>query len=182
MGELFGFMKLPESGTKVAESEQLEPLFKAYRELRIMHQIGYANYKLQNDGRLFSGAPRTQASVLSISGLIAIILLCAIHVFVLLGAVIGEAAWTHFAAWVSVVAIWIALIALAMRAVEEGLQPEREIERYQQYRSALRAILERFDLAQSQAAKVRVMQEMERLSFDEMRNFLITNDRARFVM
>jgi Domain of unknown function (DUF4365) len=68
------------------------------------------------------------------------------------------------------------------RAIEQGLQPEREIERYQQYRSAVRAILERYDEAPSQAAKIEIMREMERLSFDEMRNFLITNERSRFVM
>ncbi|MGE5217503.1 MAG: hypothetical protein ACM3SP_10930 [Chloroflexota bacterium] len=70
----------------------------------------------------------------------------------------------------------------ATRAVEEGLQPEREIERYQQYRSAVRAILDRFDEALSQKSKLVVMRDMERLAFDEMRNFLITNERARFVM
>ena len=56
------------------------------------------------------------------------------------------------------------------------------MERYQQYRAALRAVQERFDAAPSQAEKLAVMREMERISFDEMRNFLITNDRSRFVM
>jgi hypothetical protein len=68
------------------------------------------------------------------------------------------------------------------RAVEQGLQPEREIERYQQYRSGVRAILERYDHAVSQNAKIEIMREMERLAFEEMRNFLITNERSRFVM
>ena len=77
---------------------------------------------------------------------------------------------------------WIAVAALAARAFEQGLQPERELERYQQYGLGCKAILERFDSAASQAEKVKIMMEMERLSFDEMRNFLITNNRARFVM
>jgi hypothetical protein len=78
--------------------------------------------------------------------------------------------------------IWIAVAALAARAFAQGLQPEQEIERYQQYGSDCKAILERFDAAPSHAEKVRIMMEMERLSFDEMRNFLITNYQARFVM
>jgi hypothetical protein len=64
--------------------------------------------------------------------------------------------------------IWIVIVALAARVFEQGLQPEGEIERYQQYGSACKAILERFDPAPSQAEKVRIMMEMERLSFDEM--------------
>ena len=74
------------------------------------------------------------------------------------------------------------LAALAARAIQDGLQPEREAERYQQYRSAVRFVLERFDLSESQKEKLRIMQEMERLVFDEMRNFLISGNRTRFVM
>jgi hypothetical protein len=154
---LHGARKEP---VKIEESEQLEPLFEAYRELRIMHQIGYANYKLQDDPRLFADAPRTQAAVLSTAGLICIILLCAIHIFVLFAVVFASAKWEDFADAVSLVSIWLALLALALRAIEQGLQPEREIERYQQYRSALWAILDRFDLAPSQNEKIRIMWEM----------------------
>jgi len=167
---------------ELPESDQLVPLFKAYRELRLEHQIGYANYKLQNDPRLFSDAPRSQAAFLSTAGLTCIILLCAIHFFVLLGVLLPRTGWENLEHGLTVVAIWIALAALAMRAIEQGLQPEREIERYQQYRSTLRAIRDRFDAATSQPDKIRFMKEMERLSFDEMRNFLITSDRTRFVM
>src|SRR5262249_13968317 len=83
---------------------------------------------------------------------------------------------------ISVITIWIALAALAVPALEQGLRPEREVERYQQYRSAVRAILDRFDDSESQAEKIQIMEEMERLCFDELRNFLITNERARFVL
>jgi hypothetical protein len=46
----------------------------------------------------------------------------------------------------------------------------------------LRAVLERFDQAHTQAEKLAAMSDMERVSFDEMRNFLTTNERSRFVM
>ena len=123
--------------------------------------------------------------MLSTVAFICIVLLCAIHVGVLIGVLMPEKSfWAEFrfSELVSVIVIWFAIVALGVRAVEQGLQPEREIERYQQYLSAVRAILERFDNARSQSEKIRVMQEMERASFDEMRNFLMTNDRARFVM
>lgn len=38
------------------------------------------------------------------------------------------------------------------------------------------------DEASSQNSKIETMREMGRLAFDEMRNFLITNERSRFVM
>lgn len=101
----------------------------------------------------------------------------------LLGVIFPTSVWAAFdSETINVVIIWIALAALATRAVEQGLQPEREAERYQQYRSGVRAVLEQFDAAASQDEKIRIMRDMERLAFDEMRNFLITNERARFVM
>ena len=109
-------------------------------------------------------------------------LLCAIHVGIIALVFGGGHELAKFEAILASLTIWIALFALAVRAVEQGLQPEREIERYQQYRSAVRAVLDRFELAKSQAEKLRVMSEMERLSFDEMRNFLITSSASRFVM
>jgi len=48
------------------------------------------------------------------------------------------------------------------------------MERYQQYRSALRCIRDRFDNSATPAEKLQVMRDMERISFEEMRNFLRT--------
>jgi hypothetical protein len=42
--------------------------------------------------------------------------------------------------------------------------------------------LERFDAATTQGQRIEVMKEMERLSFYEMVDFIITNDDAMFVM
>jgi hypothetical protein len=165
------------------ESNDLDPIFHAYRELRILHQLSYADYKLQDDHHIFSSMPRRQSAVLSQAVFTWIILLLIMHVGIMAGALFPN---SIFAAFHSpnaiVVVICLALAALATRAIEQGFQPEREIERYQQYRSAIRAILERYDGAQSHLSKLAIMREMERLAFDEMRNFLITNERARFVM
>jgi hypothetical protein len=102
---------------------------------------------------------------------------------VLLNVFFPSSIWAPFTSEViNVAIIWIALAGLALRAIEQGLQPDREFERYQQYRSALRAVLDRFDRSDSTEDKIRVMQEMERLSFDELRDFLITNERSQFVL
>jgi len=166
---------------KIRESRLLDPLFKAYRELRILHQISYANYKLQDDRKIFSPMPGRQAQVFAQVSFIAIVILFAIHGGVLFDVFFPGSIWAG-STLISVIIVWIALAALAMRALEQGLQPEREFERYQHYRSALRAVLDRFDRADSCGDKLRVMQDMERLSFDELRDFLVTNNRSQFVM
>jgi hypothetical protein len=173
----------PKEASTVLESEELDPLFEAYRELRILHQLGYAEYKLQDHlGEIFA-FPRTQLSVLSTAALIWVVLLILFHAGLLVGAFSsGETRTVLHSGGTIYAIIFVALLALATRAVEQGLQPEREIERYQQYRSAVRTILERFDDAPSRAAKVRIIREMEQLAVEEMRNFLITGERSRYVM
>ena len=70
---------------------------------------------------------------------------------------------------------------LAVRTLEEGLQPAREVERYTRYRSSLMSLLGRFDRATSPKDKLRIMHEVERTSYQEMRQFLKTNYEARYV-
>jgi hypothetical protein len=169
--------------TEMQEDKCLNPIFEAYRELRIVHQLDFTNYKLQDDHRIVSAMPRRQMAVISQLIFTWILLLVVMHVGVLAGALFPDSIFTVFhSRGAIVVIIWLALAALATRAIEQGLQPEREIERYQQYRSGVRAILERYDEATSQSAKIAIMREMERLAFDEMRNFLVTNERSSFVL
>jgi hypothetical protein len=169
-------------GSETSEQPGLDSLFQAYRELRIMHQIGYANNQLKDDRRIFSAAPRRQVAVFSGVSFVCVILVCAIHVAVLAGVLSRSSMWEAHAELASLIIIWIAIAALAVRAIEDGLQPEREVERYQQYRSSVSFVLERFDAAASQTEKLQIMEEMERLVFDEMRNFLISGNRSRFVL
>jgi hypothetical protein len=183
-------------------SRLMDEFFKAYRQLRIEHQLGYTNYKLQRDHKIFSAMPLRQAEVLENVSKAGIAWLLLIHVCVLLivlftasieigyklgwfGDLFGITAVSGAEAVsfvFSLAIIVIAIVALSTRAFQEGLQPEREIERYQQYRSAVQSILEQFDEADAPNHKIRIMQQMERVTFDEMRNFLLTNDRASFAM
>jgi hypothetical protein len=166
------------------ETANFEELFAAYRDLRIAHQLHYANYKLRTDEDLFSWSLRLQEVIFSYTSLICILVIFTIHLWIALSLSLeGHAEHPKLLEFdVHVWVIWIAIVVLGVRALQEGLQPEREIERYRHYRAGVRAVRDRFDEACSPAEKLEVMLEMERLSFDEFRNFLRSNNEARFVI
>jgi hypothetical protein len=181
---------LPKPGEIIPD---LEGLFAAYHDLRISHQLHYANYKLRSNQKMFSWSPRLQEVIFSYAVLICILAIFVIHLWIAFSIALGgripgpeeillqretETAGTN----VHVIVIWIAIAALAVRALQEGLQPEREIERYRHYRAGVRALRDRFDEARSPLEKLEVMLEMERLSFDEFRNFLRSSSEARFII
>jgi hypothetical protein len=126
-----------------------------------------------------------QESVLSQAAFVCVLGLFGLHLLIAL--VLSFPSFGAFAAFfqqpgVHVLAIWCAIFALAIRAVEEGLGVREETERYRDYRSAVEAISKRFDEANTAVEKLRIMEEMERLSYEEMRSFLRHAHAARFVM
>jgi hypothetical protein len=165
----------------------LKELFAAYRLLRIKHQILWANYKLGGDGFDF---PRKQVSILSGISLTCILLIFLAHFAVSMSSVskltpfdaISNALAFLQGAPVHVLIIWTVIVALAARTFEEGLQPTREVERYTAYRARLGRLLFHFDEASTLSERVRLMTEVERLVYQEMREFLKTNYEARFVL
>ena len=75
------------------------------------------------------------------------------------------------------------MVSLCAHAFAQGLQPEREVERYQQYSSAINSILTDFDGTKDATEKIKIMWQMERAAFIEMRNFFITHqERSSFAM
>ena len=155
-----------------------EVLLKAYRNLRILRQRQFADHKLSVGKGLFPAFPRAQAARLGAIALSLVALLFAMHVGSALLATLsteGLNEWFHFGA------IWIALLALALRAIEEGLRPRAEVERYRHYQATTRRILERFDTADI-AGKLAAAQALEMAAFDEMAIFLRSNHEARFVI
>ncbi len=154
-------------------------LFAAYRELRIVHQLQYATYRLGEGDTLLPTLPRPQAEAFSGLSMIAVVTIVALH----LG--IGVAVLQHgetVGTWLASAVIMVAILVLAIRTLEEGLKPEREVERYRHYQFSVRAVRDRFDAAASPRDKIHIMEEMERLTFDEMCDFLKTHAHARFVM
>ncbi len=172
---------IPESLLKA----DLGEVFRAYRTLRITHQLQYANHKLRPEGSLWSPSLRKQAAFLSQTAFVCVLLLFVIHLviafalavpsFVAMGSFVNEPL-------VHVTTIWCAILALAIRAVEEGFGIRNEIERFRDYRSSITAIHERFNRTTDSAEKLRIMEEMERLAFEEMCSFLRDANDTRFVM
>jgi hypothetical protein len=170
---------------QAALQADLTEVFAAYKALRINHQLQYANYKLRADGRLLSASSRMQEAILSQAAFVCVLALFAIHLWI---AITLSVPWLKaFDAvvhnpWGHVVAIWCAIFALAIRAVEEGLGVRDETERYRDYRSSVDAIRKRFEQATDPAKKLRIMEEMERLSYEEMCSFLRNVYATRCVM
>jgi hypothetical protein len=187
--EHWWLLELPRRWAISDREPALDSFFAAYRQLRINHQLSYANYNLGTDHKLISAMPMRQAAILEGINKLGIGVILLIHLIALTIAVCAFLNLTfmvHPIKLISVVfslaIVLIAVVALATRAFQQGLQPEREIERYQQYRSALQSTLENFDNADTPNQKLRVMREMERLSFEEMRNFLVTQERSSFAL
>jgi hypothetical protein len=113
-------------------------------------------------------------------------MICILVIFVthLAIAILLESKWVSIvdAPEIHVFVVWVAIIALATRALEEGLQPAREVERYSEYRSTLLQLLTQFKNAQNPEERFQIMREAERVSYQEMRGFLKTNDDSRFII
>jgi hypothetical protein len=103
------------------ESKDLDPVFEAYRELRILHQLDFANYKLHDDHRVISAMPRRQSAVLSQVVFTFIILLVVMDFGVLAGALFQSPIFAVFRSSNAIVAtIWLALAALAYGGSNRG--------------------------------------------------------------
>lgn len=165
-----------------------DELLSVLEELRLAVQKDYAKLKLKADRAIFSSSPRTQARRFSTLALWCVAGLLVLHFAGLIGAVglgLGSHAAQFAAAsspWVHLGAIWLAIVALAARTLEEGFQSHREEERYMAYGSAVGLVGRRFREAHDPAAKLEVLRELEDVSFEEMVTFLKANHEARFVM
>jgi hypothetical protein len=163
------------------EDTGLSRVFSAYRLLRFEHQLQYANYELREDESSFSGSSARQLKILRELSLGFIGIVFVAHLIVAFSLVPG---WSALASnsYVHLGIIWVVIGILALRTLEEGLQPTREVERYTRYRSSLASLLARFDKATDAEEKIRIMQETERVAYQETRGFLKTNYEARYVL
>ena len=155
--------------------------FDAYRALRLRHQQQYADWKIRYGQFVLAGfSLRTLEAILATGSIVATLGLLIAEALVIVPLAVF-APQSGFAPWAQWIAICFAVVALGMRTLEEGLQPKRELERYQRHSDLVRDILARFD-AGSRQIKFETMIEMERLAFEEMRDFLRTAQESRFIM
>lgn len=162
----------------IFESENGKSLLDAYRQFRILRQRQFADHKLTKKGTFFSKFPRDQADRLSLIGILLVAFLFVVHIGSALFVTLSQEALDR---WFQYGAIWIALIALALRAVEEGLKPRAEIERYRHYQAATRRILEEFDKGDIKG-KLQAVRNLERVAYDELAIFLRSHEDSGFVM
>lgn len=162
------------------EDPHLDQYLDAYVQFRFQRQIDYCDLILRENKGFWKHAPVRQAKILGGVALACVFGILLLHGLVFLGAV-ANIAWMK-GPMVHVFAIWAAIIALTARTLEEGFQPEREIERMRQYRLSLKRIYERFQKSSSLKGKFAAMIDLEKLSYEEMGLFLKSNYEAEFVM
>jgi hypothetical protein len=170
-----GVEEEPLSGNE--DEASLDRVLVAWRRLRLDWQLGYCEAKLSGQS---SGGHLSSRQV---EHAFAVVAWTAMAVIFVLHVVMVVAAPIHLATmWLDVLVIWAALGALAARALEDGLQPQREVERYEQYRANILVARERLDLAADRATQLEVIRSFERLSLEEMRVFMRTHYRSRFLL
>ena len=172
--------------TGYAEASQILPdICEAYRRLRIKHQFDYVTHKLSEDRDRphwqFLNWPvlRQEAAIRSVvSFCFYAALLCSI-------AVIANQ-WLGFrpgyAPHLGSMALIIAIVGIAFRTVQDGLGISRDIERYRDYRGRTRRLRVAFESEPKLHERLKIMEELELESVNEMRGFLRTHREAVFVL
>jgi hypothetical protein len=163
------------------EGEAIEPdaadAFAAWRDLRLVQQLNYCDAKLEPGKKSGALNPLRQVQLFAWAGWVCIAAVVSLHIMHL------AESWLHMPkTWLHVGVMWAALTTLGLRALEGGLQSDREVERYEQYRANVVVAMERFDAAESLSTKVETMRAFERMSLEEMRVFLRTHARSNFLL
>lgn len=170
--------KIAQVGT-VPDSPAVEQLLDAYYRLRILGQLQYNRHKLEEEGK-FWVHPRVQARRLKFLSSSTIVIGLASNALALTFILAGVTGLFPIAA--GVLAVLSLLSSVCIKAVEEGLQPEREIQRTVDYQRRVEAVEKTFATSGDVGERLRAAIHLEETSFLEMVDFLYTNARARFVV
>lgn len=166
-------------------SEILRDIFDAYQLFRFDHQYKYAIHKLESTTekpfwRFLSWPPAVQRAALSgasgscfVNALICSVFLVWAHLF---------GADEQVELYLRTTAIVIALLGVCLRAVQEGLGIEREIDRYKEYRERISLLRDRFKNTSDEKERLHLMEEFEVVSVQEMQDFMRTHQKAKFVL
>lgn len=157
----------------------LEEVYRAYEDTRLTGQIQYTNYVLSADGAFWS-SPTKQLHILGNLSYVLVVLAFISNLVALISAM-----WEGFPIdWpiLSSLAIAFAIVAVGVRAMLEGLRPQRETRRMQLYAAAINHADDVFKTARTHAKHIEGMSLLERASYEEMVEFMGSNERARFVL
>lgn len=155
-----------------------QELLDAYRELRIERQRSYCQYVLRHPRGLFDFPVSKQRFWLAVLGPVCVLLMLVLH----LAHGVAIARGAHLGTYLDAGVLFFALVALAGRALESGLNPDDEVGRYQTYQRRCLAAGEAFDAATTLDQKLEAMDEMEVAAAEELHEFLRVKTRSRFVM
>jgi len=163
-------------------SQELPDLLRAYRDLRIDHQLDFTRLKLLKEKTPFSSSDFSIYSSLEFISLCS--LLTALVIDIAIAVSLAGLAWPGLldVSGIHVLAMWGVVIALSSRALMEGLQPDREMERYHRYATEIERSKEIYERSEHLSEKLSSMRELERQSYLEMAEFLRRNYEARFVI
>lgn len=151
----------------------------AYMQLRVNAQIDFCAAKLARRG-LFSSAPRDQLALFGALAGLSVLGALTLHVASAAGT-LTAIPWLN-SPFVHVLGLWCFVSAMTIRTLEEGYRPQREVERYRQYRAVLISVRDRLSGAVEPIDTIAAMKQLERTSYEEMVNFLKAYAEARFVM
>lgn len=159
------------------DPEVIELVLIIWRKLRLDWQLGYCKAKLAHKATGKRLSSRQTEHLFSTFSWIAIAVIIALHVSQF------GADFLHLPVnWMEVIVVWTALSALAARAIEDGLKPQREVERYEQYKANIMVTAERLDAAKDLPSKLEIIRSFERVGLEEMRVFMRTHAKSRFLL
>jgi hypothetical protein len=164
--------------TPLADDELSSKYFEALEELRLRHQVNFTSLQLLSFWTFPPKSPLQTAKLLTGIGAFSAMLLLTLGV---VGLVI-DAATGRLASLTHAVMVCLAVLLLAVRTLEEGLQVHSDVGRYRIYDASLRRLSERFRGARGSADRQDVLLELEETCFDEMVGFLRSLHEARIVM
>ncbi len=161
------------------EGQALEKVRSAYTSIRLQGQVQYTNHVLSDSGRFWSH-PARQIRLLTAASYTLVALAFLVNFGATLLAIARPPTPVDMA--LVSVAMALALLAVGARALQEGLHPQQELNRMENYAIAVAHAQQEIQSAKGPREALLAAQLLERASTEEMLDFLITNDRARFVL
>ncbi len=154
-------------------------ILAAYEATRIQGQVQYTNYALSEQGRFWSH-PAKQIRILGNTSYALVLLAFVANLIALMVAISGQLQTES--AILGSIGMGLAILSVGSRALQEALRPQQELQRMENYASSVGFAAKQFRAAKTPAQSIAAAESLERAATDEMLEFLIANDQARFVL
>ncbi len=175
-----------------SNSEAFLSVFAAYKRLRFDHQYNYAIWKLRKSTdkpiwHFLKWPAICQMALLSSISSACFVFALGCSVVLIYGYATdilakGYGLSSQVELYVRTGALALALIGAALRTLQEGLAPDKEIERYNDYRGRTSQLRDRFEHTTEMQERIHLMEDLEVASVEEMKGFVRTHHNARFVL